>query len=320
METMSTATPTHQLAYEKKYKGKGKGKGKGKTKMPQYLHPNPTPAQHPHPSSIFSLCDYIDDEIIYLRNHYYDDDMEFFREEYSCACPYHSPDPATPPPTRDPSFASSSSEPSPSTTPPIRFQPLDLSICTAGGPFLSPHFYPLVPGQREAIEQFIPATLLRMPLMFRTNALRAWCGYTNLQVDKKAQAALRKRQRGGSRPKLTVLPWDEGAEDWNGTFPREAMEVLRLTGGIGGEGLYRKVPNRLRDGRRKSGVEGKREEGERWLDMSDGHVLGMDWACGKERVMVLHEQRDADEDGDKEKARKDSVLDKMVDVLKRARP
>jgi hypothetical protein len=119
-----------------------------------------------------------------------------------------------------------------------------------------------------------------------------------------------------------LVPWDDGAGVWRGSFPGEATEVVRLTGGgqgRGGQGLYRKVPECLGKKRRKRGIDAEREAGKRWLDMNDGHVLGRDWACGTDGpVMALYVSRDADGDAEKE-ACGDAELGQAVEVAKRVK-
>lgn len=175
------------------------------------------------------------------------------------------------------------------------------------------------PAQRDDIETFIPDTILSLPSRARLVALHAWAEYVHEQgLTRPRITTLQRRLRKESVSKAMVMPWDEGVEEWDGSFPDGAVEVVgvRGEGGIGVEGVYTLGPHPHRggkrkgsvEGRRKSSVEGKQEVGERCFDMNDGHVIGRDWGCGKEGPVMLF-------DG---KARKDSVLDRVVHVFRRA--
>ncbi|KAL1612114.1 hypothetical protein SLS60_000337 [Paraconiothyrium brasiliense] len=296
-------------------------KRKGKTKMPKNPHPNPSPARQPHPSSLASLCDYIDHQVLYLRSHYHDEEMEFFRAEHSSVCPAQHFSSATISRKQDPFPTSSCSDPSSSTIPSSSRHP-DPDTCTAGWYFFSRNPCPLVPSQREAIEEYIPPAVLQLPLVFKLGGLRAWHEKLQLHELKRVGIAPRKREWKAGKPRSNVLPWDEGIEDWNGSFPSEAIEVVKVGGSgddSGEEVVHRTVPRRKNCGRRKAGAEGKRERSVPCFDMDDGHVLGRDWACWIDGpIMLLHEQKVDDEDGDAVKERKVSVRDKVVHVLKRA--
>ncbi|KAK7188621.1 hypothetical protein DPSP01_005582 [Paraphaeosphaeria sporulosa] len=351
--------PSIALSQRSTRSRKSKYRGKGKTKMPKHPNPNPTPGVYPHPSSFRSLCEYIDDDI---RNKIcnYDDDMDHFRADHEHSgewCPIHqvgglvaiaapqhlsvkssSPEPsASVPPSQDPSYwPSSSSQPLPRPPSPTHDEPFDepleITACTAIRSYLSPYpssssssSNPLSPTQRAEIEAFIPATILRLPMMFRACALSSWAKYMHKQQLNSMQVMMRQmKKRKGSTQKVTVLPWDEGIEEWGGSFPAEAKELVSVTRG---ESLYTRVPQPQGLAKRKSSEEvthetyfqAKQGGGEECLDLNDGHAIGRDWACDHSGpAMLLYEQRDGGEE--EEQMRKDSLFDRAVHVLKRAVP
>ncbi|KAF2440235.1 hypothetical protein P171DRAFT_435069 [Karstenula rhodostoma CBS 690.94] len=284
--------------------------------MPKHTHPNPTPALHSHPSSRRSLCDYIDNEVVNFRYHYNDDDMEYYRDEHEhshTCCPVHRANGSV---TR---ASSSTSSPKPTT----QLTPSDIAKCTVAGSFLSSYpTTPLSPTEREEIEAFIPATILKLPTMFRPRALHAWLEYAHLQGEIGWRGMSRKKKKKkGNKSNVEVMPWDKGVGGWSGSFPSDAMEVVKIGGwedGSGGKGVYVHVPSHREEGKRKASTEGKQEEGEGYLDMNDGHVLARDWACGKEgTVKLVYEGKEGDENADAGKQRKGSLFHKMVHVLKR---
>ncbi|KAL5420893.1 hypothetical protein PMIN04_006070 [Paraphaeosphaeria minitans] len=237
----------------------------------------------------------------------------------------------TTPTTQDLTCTPSSSTTPPPPPPPSHPEPVeepcDLTTCTAINAYLSPYQFsfpvPLSLAQRAEIEVFIPDTILRLPTMVRPCALSAWAKHMQNQQLSNMRAMVRQiKKRKRSKQKLTVLPWDEGVDEWNGSFAGEAREIVKVSGE---EGLYTRVAPPQGDGNRKNSDEGnhansvqeKQGERERCLDVNDGHVIGRDWACGRSGpVILLYEERDGG--GEEQKVQRNSLFDRTVQVVKRA--
>ena len=304
-------------------------------------HPNPIPGLPSHFSSIHNLQRYMDDQLLEFRSQLHLPELEYWREEYMYsreqqlharrAARLGSEQPASAPSSsassqsqpkavsdEDPRGSEATHNSNMASKPQSNHSNIDYS--TAGGRFVSGSCSPLEPSTKSRIEVYIPPTILRLPIGFRLMALRAWYMYM-LSSQPETRTTLLPPQRVRRGPTGAVVPWDKEMSEWSGSFGAGAVEVMKREGGRFTKLEKKTVDMRQVDGQsgHGKGEDGRAEwfersvgDGETW-DVLDGHVLGMDWACGSRGTVVLvHEEERARE------KRKDSVLDKMVGALKRA--
>lgn len=305
-------------------------------------HPNPVPGLPSHFSSLDNLQRYIDDQLLELRCQLHLPELEYRRDEFNhkreqqfYASKAALPTRGSPSPL--PSSSASSQPPSQTISAKDPRRPelkLDCNVAaepqsnhrgnndnTAGGRFISSYRAALNASAKSRIEVYIPSTILELPIGFRPTALKQWYTYVLLTQPELRTTLLEPQRRAKSGPAGMMTPWDKGVGHWSGSFDERAVEIMKREGGRFTKIDRRVVEVRQRD--RGGSHEKGEDEGMEWFERSarggetwdvlDGHVLGMDWACDRGgAVMLVHEEERATE------KRKDSVLDKMVGVMRRA--
>lgn len=319
-------------------------------------HPNPRPGDHPHFSSLEHLRLYINDEVEAFRRSLDDPENEYFREDAHHARearerrariqeavraldrPSGSAsgvEPQSQSQSQSEAEAQASSSSSSSTSAPNRqdtftasqsqSQPKPQAITE------DPELTPLDPATRAAIEAYIPASILRLPICVRTTGLRAWFVYLQQSQQELCDTLLppkRKRKVMDG----AVVAWELGFQQWEGSLDAGAEQVVEMCACE--DRVDKKVvkvetretsevdvrPRSQGKKKKGAGLCERNVDGAEVLDVRDGHVLGKDWALGKGgKTMLVHENENENKNErgvEEDRVRKDSVFGKMAGLFK----